>query len=74
MLGNVWEWCADGQRNYTVESVTDPIGPTEPGAIRVQRGGSWIIDAQYVRSAYRGAGGPGDRGNGIGFRCARVQS
>jgi formylglycine-generating enzyme required for sulfatase activity len=27
MLGNVWEWCRDGKRNYTADTVTDPIGP-----------------------------------------------
>jgi formylglycine-generating enzyme required for sulfatase activity len=74
MLGNVWEWCADGQRNYTVESVTDPIGPTEPGAPRVLRGGSWFNYALFVRSAFRYALVPGYRDSVNGFRCARVQS
>ena len=25
MHGNVWEWCADGQRSYTADAVTDPV-------------------------------------------------
>ena len=74
MLGNVWEWCADGRRDYSAESVTDPIGPTAPGAERVLRGGSWGNDARFVRSAIRRADHPDIRGYSIGFRCARVQS
>jgi len=74
MLGNVWEWCTDGQRPYGSESVTDPIGPTKVGAERVLRGGSWYYDARYVRSACRSADDPGIRSAYFGFRCARVQS
>jgi formylglycine-generating enzyme required for sulfatase activity len=29
MLGNVWEWCFDGRRTYTDESVRDPVGPAQ---------------------------------------------
>ena len=43
-------------------------------AERVLRGGSWNSLAQYVRSASRLRLVPGDRGNLIGFRCARVQA
>jgi formylglycine-generating enzyme required for sulfatase activity len=74
MLGNVWEWCADGIRPYGSESVTDPIGPTKAGAERVLRGGAWILDARVVRSASRIAYDPGYRFVNFGFRCARVQS
>jgi formylglycine-generating enzyme required for sulfatase activity len=74
MLGNVLEWCADGWRRYELKSVTDPVGPIKPGAERVLRGGAWDFDARYVRSASRHAFDPGYRYEGIGFRCARVQS
>ena len=72
MHGNVWEWCADCPRVYSSEAVTDPQGPAD-GAFRVVRGGSWFYDAGIVRSASRGAYGPGDRVNDLGFRCAGVQ-
>lgn len=72
MLGNVWEWCRDGQRTYTADGVTDPVGPMEARANRVLRGGSWIRDAGSVRSAYRRLATSGNRPDFIGFR-ARVQ-
>ena len=40
-LGNVWEWCKDGQRDYNEQEVKDPFGSSEAGAGRVVRGGSW---------------------------------
>jgi formylglycine-generating enzyme required for sulfatase activity len=73
MLGNVWEWCLDGEREYKEENQIDPLGAMEDGVKRVLRGGSWIISARYVRSAYRNADDPGHRYYYIGFRCARVQ-
>ena len=73
MLGNVWEWCHDGIRQYTADSVTDPVGPTDSGADRVLRGGSWSSHARDVRCADRFAYHPGYRYDNIGFRPARVQ-
>jgi formylglycine-generating enzyme required for sulfatase activity len=51
MLGNVWECCADGLREYTAGPATDPVGPAGPW--RVCRGGSWYDLARYARAAYR---------------------
>ena len=31
MLGNVWEWCLDGPRQYTPDAVFDPVGAQEGG-------------------------------------------
>jgi formylglycine-generating enzyme required for sulfatase activity len=73
MHGNVWEWCQDGQRDYRAEAETDPIGPSDPGAFRVMRGGSWFSTARYARSACRRANHPEYRYGTIGFRCARGQ-
>jgi formylglycine-generating enzyme required for sulfatase activity len=69
MHGNVWEWCLDWHANYPGGSVTDPTGPPS-GSLRVSRGGSWGSTADGCRSADRGGGGPGGRGNGLGFRLA----
>ena len=72
MHGNVWEWCADGQRRYMAdEKVVDPIGPD--GGERVLRGGAWNASlGRYLRSAGRYANSPDRRTRDIGFRLAQV--
>ncbi|HRC71511.1 MAG TPA: formylglycine-generating enzyme family protein [Candidatus Competibacter sp.] len=70
MLGNVWEWCQDGMRDYD-QDVSIPTGSLEAVADRVLRGGSWYSDARYVRAAYRNHALSGNRFDGIGFRCTR---
>ncbi|MFQ3650764.1 MAG: formylglycine-generating enzyme family protein [Gemmataceae bacterium] len=52
MHGNVREWCADDQRDYTTEEQTDPHGP-ESNMHRIVRGGSWYYTAEDARSASR---------------------
>jgi formylglycine-generating enzyme len=71
MLGNVWEWCADGMREYSSASVEDPVGQ---GTSRVYRGGSWYANARGVRAADRLAYGRGSRNDGLGFRLAGGQA
>ncbi|MDS4040134.1 MAG: formylglycine-generating enzyme family protein [Candidatus Competibacter sp.] len=73
MLGNVWEWCQDGMRDYGQNAQTNPTGSLEAGANRVLRGGSWHSYARGVRAAYRCHDHPGSRGGNFGFRCARVR-
>ena len=70
MLGNVWEWCRDGMRTYARGSVVDPVGPTEAGAYRALRGGSWLHSARLVRAALRNGDHPGNRDFLTGFRAA----
>jgi formylglycine-generating enzyme required for sulfatase activity len=74
MLGNVWEWCADGMRDYGDQSVFDPVGPDRTGAKRVVRGGAWDRYARICRSAVRDQLSPGGRDDFLGFRCARGPS
>ena len=74
MLGNVEEWCGDGQRQFTQSAVVDPSGGT--GAGRVHRGGSscrsqnaWGVG----RAAFRSASSPDLRHSFLGFRLAQGQ-
>ena len=70
MLGNVWEWCRDGKRIYTADTITDPIGPIESQICRVIRGGGWVSSARVARAADRLARHPRDGACFyLGFRC-----
>jgi formylglycine-generating enzyme required for sulfatase activity len=74
MLGNVSEWCADAWdfgQGYESQARVDPLevrGPT-----RVLRGGSWYVQARYVRAAFRYGFRPGSRYGVLGFRLAGGQ-
>ncbi|MEZ5943255.1 MAG: formylglycine-generating enzyme family protein, partial [Planctomycetaceae bacterium] len=69
MLGNVYEWCDDGERTYAEGTEQDPRGPSEASAFRVIRGGSWLSSARDVRAAYRLWSSPELRNDSLGFRC-----
>jgi formylglycine-generating enzyme required for sulfatase activity len=74
MHGNVWEWCADGQRPYNSELHENPRGPMtgHSSAPRVMRGGFWNYRAGWLRSAFRLQALRGDRDDALGFRfCLR---
>ena len=51
MIGNVWEFCLDGEWERSAEPVTDPMGPPV-SEFGVLRGGSWNKPAEMCGSAY----------------------
>jgi formylglycine-generating enzyme required for sulfatase activity/3',5'-cyclic AMP phosphodiesterase CpdA len=71
MAGGVWERCLDGwQDNFANmrTNVVNPCHPSERGAPRVVRGGSWDFGPGGLRCAYRLRYAPQDRLRDLGFR------
>jgi formylglycine-generating enzyme required for sulfatase activity len=73
MHGNVAEWCADWYDSYPSGSITDPAGPAS-GALRVNRGGSWLVTEEFCRSAARWRNPHQFRDHFLGFRLALSSS
>ncbi len=69
MHGNVWEWCADGSREYADAQARDPEGPIAV-EFRALRGGSWINYPDDARAAYRARRPRKDAYRSQGFRFA----
>ncbi len=74
MLGNVWEWCADGWVDNYNGAPTDGSARSADRAFRVVRGGSWFDEAGRVRAAFRYHFVPAVQDSDLGFRCARVRN
>jgi formylglycine-generating enzyme required for sulfatase activity len=72
MSGNVYEWCEDDWHwNYTGAPADGSAWVDSPRAgHRVFRGGCWLNDGSYCRSAYRRSDSTSYKTNGIGFRLA----
>ena len=72
MHGNVFEWCQDYWHNNYENAPEDGSAwlTDNSDAFRVRRGGSWIFDPSYCRSAFRGSYNPDDRNGNLGFRVS----
>jgi formylglycine-generating enzyme required for sulfatase activity len=70
LSGNVWEWQKDRWSSPPAAGV-DSEGPAS-GSIRVSRGGSWGVDPQRARVAFRYNFAPGVRLSYLGVRLLRA--
>ena len=73
LLGNVFEWLEDCW-NDSYRSAPSDGGAWESGDCdrRVFRGGAWLNEPRFLRSAFRVRYAPGYRSNVLGFRVART--
>ena len=71
--GNVSEWVEDcWNDSYRGAPADGGAWASGDCGHRVARGGSWLYNPSYLRSAYREGGGSGYRGDSMGFRVART--
>jgi formylglycine-generating enzyme required for sulfatase activity/energy-coupling factor transporter ATP-binding protein EcfA2 len=68
MSGNVWEWTRSWSENYPYRPDDGRESMDSGGNWRVLRGGSWDLNSNSARAAYRDDGPPDYRPYYIGFR------
>ncbi|NOS88745.1 MAG: SUMF1/EgtB/PvdO family nonheme iron enzyme [Methylococcaceae bacterium] len=72
MAGNVWEWVKDAYAENYQQAPVDGTAFEPPNcAARVMRGGTWIYEPFYLRSALRIGYFPSQRDDYLGFRLAQ---
>jgi formylglycine-generating enzyme required for sulfatase activity len=73
MHGNVWEWTQDTAHDNYIGAPTDGGAWEEGGdqARRVLRGGAWLYQPRYLRSALRNGYSALLANDVVGFRVAR---
>ena len=73
MAGSGWEWTADWYAaQYPEVSELDPKEGLPSGTRRVMRGGSWLSNRFYLRTAYRHNIEPNWRNVHNGVRCVQA--
>ena len=73
MHGNVWEWAGDcWNRSYAGAPADGSAWLSGDCGQRVLRGGTWVDDPRFLRTAYRFRRTAGSRIDNIGFRVART--
>jgi formylglycine-generating enzyme required for sulfatase activity len=72
MHGNVWEWCLDNWAGSFVGGIVTNRAVLPEGTLRVARGGSWLYDPKFCRSANRDNYGASNRCSDLGFRVVLV--
>lgn len=74
MHGNVWEWCADFWHLSYTDAPSDGSAWLEGGdnLRRVGRGGCWLNDPRYCRSACRRPNEASSKSHCLGFRVVCV--
>ena len=65
MHGNVWEWCLD---HWNGSGSEETSSSDSRGSLRGARGGSWLYEGRFCRSANRDAYFPTNRCSDLGFR------
>ncbi len=73
MAGNVWEWVEDcWHKDYRgAPPISTAWTRNCSNSKRAGRSGSFVNPTRGLRATFRNRGAPGDRHNGLGFRCAR---
>lgn len=72
MHGNAWEWCEDAYGPYPAHATDSRPLIHADSSPRVLRGGSWLNNPWYCRSAQRLENPSDYRGSNVGFRLART--